>query len=158
MKLTNNWEQEIKEYFSIQYIEPQDAPNDALWCSRCSADKSNNKKGTPRELYLGQVTQRFCQWAESQGRHYGILSDEYGIVMNDEVVESYDTHPGDLTNQDKTRLGSTIAEKVQGREFRKIVFYNTSPFMSRPYFEMLAASGLEVYYVTRLPQEGLMLF
>jgi len=158
MKLTSNWRQEIEEYFSIQYIEPYDAPNDALWCTRCSADKSNKIRGKPIEIYTGQVTQRFCSWAETRRQTYGVLSDKLGIVMNDEIFETYDTHPGELTEGDKIRLGEIIGKKVREREFNKIIFYNTSPLMSRPYFEMLAASELEVYYITKLPQEGMVLF
>ena len=45
-----------------------------------------------------------------------------------------------------------IGRQARRRGFSTLCFYNNSPMMSRPYFEVLSHSGLSVIYHTRLPE------
>jgi len=159
MKLTSNWKQEIKDYFGISYTDPQDAPGDALWVTRCSKTKlCQLGKSIPKYFYVSVQNLRFYASMESYGQHYGILSDKYGIHFDDEELEFYDIHPSELTAADKQKLGEIIRKKCLERGWTKLIFWNSSPIMSKPYFEILAASKLEIYYTTQLSDIAARLF
>ena len=146
MKLTKNWREEIFNEYGIVTGIPQDT-NNTLWVTRCSKTKSVNG-GIPRELYVSKLNLRFYDYVESHNYKYGVLSDKYGLHLQDESLEYYNTHPSQLSNDDKIELGKMIAQKANGKT---LVFYNTSPIQSIPYFEMLSHSGLTVYFTTKLP-------
>lgn len=82
---------------------------------------------------------------------YAILSDFYGLHFAEDWQASYDTHPSALDAQQKQALGREIGALARARGFNVIIFYNNSPVMSRPYFEMLSQSGLDICFATRLP-------
>jgi hypothetical protein len=50
----------------------------------------------------------------------------------------------------KKMLGKEIQKKAELRGYNKIIFYNNSPLMSKPYFEMLSQSGLKIFFTTKL--------
>lgn len=150
--LTANWKRQIRSRWGIKLWRQEKVPAQrVLWVTRCSKIKNARKHGTPKNLYGSPVNQRFYQWAEYRNLRYGILSDKYGLHLDNESLEWYDIHPSQLSEDNKTRLGKEIAKKSKLLKKRIIVFYNPSPLRSVPYFEMLAESGLEIYYTTRLP-------
>lgn len=75
---------------------------------------------------------------------------QYGLCFDDEVIELYDTHPSQLHEKDKINLGKMIKQKCIERGYNKIIFYNSSPLLSVPYFQMLYFSGIEFFYITNL--------
>lgn len=152
MRLTKNWKHEIKQLFNVDYVENYKSilGSDVIFATRCSKIKSDKQSCLPKDYYMGEQNIRFFDECESNDISYAILSDYYGIVFYDEIINSYDLHPKDLTIENKKELGKTIATKCRERGYTTIIFYNTSPFMSLPYFEMLSYSGLKVYYVTKL--------
>lgn len=145
-----SWQQEILDKWNVKYIDSlSKLPEGVLWTSRCSKTKKL-AGGLPKNLYVSSLNIKFYECMEKYGLRYAILSDLYGIHFDDEKLAYYDIHPSSLTAEEKERLGKIIGEKTKGRGYSKVVFYNSSPLMSRPYFEMLSHSGLEVYFVTRL--------
>jgi hypothetical protein len=88
------------------------------------------------------------------GLNHAIVSDLYGLHFPDVWKPVYDTPPGDLSVAERRSLGRNIGHQARRRGFSRLCFYNNSPIMSRPYFEVLSHSGLTVLYHTRLPEES----
>ena len=153
MRLTKNWKHEIKELFNIDYVENYKSilGSGVIFATRCSKTKgSGNDCKIPKEFYLSSLNLRFYDYCENNGITYGIISDLYGIHFQDEIINSYDSHPKSLTIENKKELGNIIATKCRERKYTTIIFFSQGPDMNRPYFEMLSYSGLKVYYVTKL--------
>jgi hypothetical protein len=98
------------------------------------------------------VTRFFYSFATGQQVPFAVVSDRYGLHFSDERRARYDIHPSSLSDEERRRLGKLIGKQARARKFSTLVFYNNSPMMSWPYFDMLAASGLGVFYTTRLPE------
>ncbi len=148
----SDWRTEITRRYRILLLEELSRlPDTPLWTTRCCKIKGFVKQGLPRDLYRSPLNQRFYAWTEAHRLRYAILSDKYGLHLDTEVLPVYDLHPSFLTTRDKYRLGRTIRKQATGLGYRTLVFYNSSPILSKPYFELLAASGLKVFFVTRLP-------
>lgn len=103
------------------------------------------------ELYRAAIPQLFMATMARLQLPYAIVSDKYALHFSDVRLKSYDTHPSELSSADKVRLGREIGKLAPERGFDAILFYNNSPVMSRPYFEMLSHAGLPIYFSTRLP-------
>lgn len=148
-----NWKAEIKRLYGILCIDRDNwLPDNALWTTRCCRIKGSVKKGAPRDLYRSPLNLNFYAWAESRQLRYAILSDKYGLHLDTEILPTYDLHPSTLTAGDKFLLGQTIRDRAAKLGYPALIFYNSSPILSRPYFEILAASELTVFFLTRLPQ------
>ncbi len=151
MLLTSNWRIEIQERWGTQLLGHLDRPiRDVLWITRCSKTKNGVCCGMPKELYVSAVNKHFYRFVEERGVRYGVLSDKYGLHLDDERLPYYDVHPSQLTKQDRQRLGRLVRHKVLGQGFDQVVFYSPSPLMSIPYFEILHYSGLRTFYTTNL--------
>lgn len=150
MRLTREWHRQLQERWGIRTLTQDDeAPSGALWVSRCAATK-RIECGTPRVLYQSPLLDFFVRRVESANVRYAIISDLYGLHFDDESLAWYDLHPSSLSAARKRWLGQVIREKALCRGYCTILFYNGSPVRSVPYFEMLGASRLEVWYTTRL--------
>ena len=151
MVLTANWRNEIQERWGIHVLgEHSLLGSEALWVTRCSKTKNGVYCGTPKELYASSVNRYFYGHMEKRGWRYGVLSDKYGLHLDNEKLSCYDVHPSELSRQDRQRLGRLIRDKVLAQGFDRVIFYSPSPLMSIPYFEMLYYSGLNLFYATSL--------
>lgn len=147
------WRTQLADWWGIRTLDSFDLPlMRALWTTRCSKTKMVSH-GTPEQLYGSSSNQYFYKFAQRANVRFGIVSDKYGIHFDDEQLPYYDIHPGQLSQDDKQRLGAIVGEKVNARGYSEIVYYNASPLMSVPYFEILALSGLSILYTTRLPSD-----
>lgn len=148
-----NWSDSIKKYYNIEYLDNLNSIYDkknSLFITGCSAKKSGKSKGTPSEMYWGTKNLNFYKKMDQYKLDYGICSDYLAIVFKDEEFENYDVHPSDINDQIKQELGLKIKEKVSKKKIKKLLFYNSSPLQSRPYFEMLYYSGIKSYFFTKL--------
>lgn len=160
-ELYNNWKGFIYNKFGIITINNSDSKliknflcnKKVVFTSRCSKTKGNiNDRCVPKEFYLSNLlVDKFYPFCERFNIPYGIISDKYGILFMDEKLLFYDIHPSSLSIQDKKILGGIIKKKCFEKGYDTIVFYNTSPLMSFPYFEILYYSGLNIFYITKLP-------
>jgi hypothetical protein len=98
------------------------------------------------------LTLGFFDFVRRAGLRFAVLSDLYGLHLDHEAFAPYDVHPSTLDIGQKKRLGAIVGTKARSEGFAAVVFYNSSPLRSVPYFEILSHSGLEVYYTTRLPE------
>ena len=147
-----NWESSILDIYNIEYIKnPEDIPDNVLWSSRCSRTKTGKDNALPNEFYVSAINLGFYKYCEKNGFRYGILSDLYGVHFDDERLDFYDIHPTALTMERKKELGIIIRNKCRKRNYSKIIYYNSGPIMSKPYFDMLYYSGLKAYFITKLP-------
>ena len=121
----------------------------SIWTTRCSKTKPV-KAGVPEQLYRSASNEFFYRFVRRNNFRFGIISDKYGIHMDIERLRYYDVHPGQLSRDAKELLGQLVKKKVEAAGFERIVFYNASPLMSTPYFEILSYCELPVYYTTRL--------
>jgi hypothetical protein len=144
------WREEILKYWGVTHvsIDTIDTSNH-IWTSRCARTKLV-RKGKPRELYRSDLLDEFYRFVESKRVRYGIVSDAYGLHMDEEVLPYYDVHPSALSASDKRKLGEAVGCKAALAGFRSLVFFAHSPLMSRPYFEILACSELQILFVTTL--------
>ncbi len=148
------WRQELSRRWGIVPLdEPPPPRRDCFWVSRCSKIKAGRETGTPEELYQSNVNRYFFAFVRRHGLRHGILSDLYGLHLDCERLKTYDVHPSQLTAEHKFELGRLVGEKVRSAGFGTLVFYNNSPIRSRPYFEILAAADLRVFYTTRLRRD-----
>lgn len=147
-----NWKKTIKEFYDIEHVETLSDYNikDSIFLSRCSSKKSGRSRGTPAQMYWGSVNRKFYSMMEQFNLFYGICSDKLGVVFSDEEFDNYDVHPADITDQDKRNLGKIIAKKLKEKGFTGAFFFNTSPLLSRPYFEMLYYSQIPIKYFSDL--------
>jgi len=154
--LPNNstWKEHLAPNYGIQLIEVvEDIPDqlkgdNVLWSSRCSRTKTGLDQALPKDFYVSAINLKFYEMMHRNNLRYGILSDKYGIHMDDEFLDYYDIHPSELTGERKRELGLMIGEKVRNYGYEELIFYNTSPLQSRPYFEMLWWSELKVHFIS----------
>jgi len=152
MNLTKNWKKEIKEVWGIEFLaDPEKAPSDVLWTTRCSKTK-NCDGGLPQDFYVSPLNRLFYAFAREHGKRYAVISDKYGLHFDCERLPYYDVHPSNLSEKQKKLLGKKIRGKALAQGFNTIIFYNNSPLRSAPYFEILSKTGLAVLFVTRLLQ------
>lgn len=144
------WQDEIRRRWGIRHV-PLEAIADEghLWTSRCARTKRVTE-GRPRDLYSSDLLDEFYAFVELKGLRYAIVSDRYGLHMDDEVMDYYDVHPSSLSASDKRELGMLAGRKAADAGYGSVVFFAHSPLMSLPYFEILGHSQLDVFYVTSL--------
>lgn len=144
------WQDEIRRRWGIRHVPVETIVLDRhLWTSRCARTK-RVPEGRPRDLYSSNLLDEFYGFAELKRLRYAIVSDRYGLHMDDEVLGYYDVHPSELSASDKRELGALVGRKAADAGYGSVVFFARSPLMSKPYFEILGNSKLDVLYVTTL--------
>jgi Family of unknown function (DUF6884) len=144
------WQDEIRRRWGIRHVLVEATATERhLWTSRCAGTK-RVREGRPRDLYRSDLLDEFYAFVELNRLWYAIVSDRYGLHMDDEVLGYYDVHPSSLSASDKRELGVLAGRKAADAGFGSVVFFAHSPLMSKPYFEILGHSKLDVLYVTTL--------
>jgi hypothetical protein len=148
--MKRSWRADILQQWGIKQTSVTSLDkHDHLWTSRCSRTKEI-RAGTPRELYQSELLREFYNFVHFFRLRYAIVSDLHGLHLDDETLPYYDIHPSTLSQSEKRNLGSIVGRKAMATGYRSLVFFAHSPLMSRPYFEILGSSGLEVLFVTTL--------
>jgi hypothetical protein len=148
--MKQSWREDILRRWGIRYtsVESLDV-HEHLWTSRCSRTK-NVSAGKPRDLYQSDLLEEFYSFAQLNRIRYAIVSDLHGLHLDDEVLAYYDVHPSTLSQSEKRNLGAIVGKKAMAAGYRSLVFFAHSPLMSKPYFEILGGSKLEVLFITTL--------
>lgn len=149
-----NWREEIARYGIVtldtaEQIKEAMGKYSLLVCSRCSKTKTK-KTGIPKEFYVSKPNLQFYRWCEVHHLRYGILSDQYGVHMEDEVKEYYDIHPSTLSESQFRELAAKIRKRTLEQGCHGFLYFNSSPIMSSPYFYMMQLTGLKIFYITKL--------
>jgi hypothetical protein len=148
------WKENLERDYNIHHIAVDVlakllTDRKVLWTTRCCKTKYR-KSGRPTELYNSYITRYFYRFAIDKDLPYAIISDKYGLHFSDETLPYYNIHPSALSLEEKLLLCKDIYKKAKSRGFNKLVFYNNSPLMSKPYLEMLSEARLKVFFTTRL--------
>lgn len=145
--------QELFEQLKLNYIKNyvELDKQSTLFITRCCAVKSSLLCGTMESIYISSINQNFYKMCKYKGLKYATLSDKYGIVYPQDLIDNYDLHPSKLTDLDKENLVRKIKQQL-GQEIKNIVFYNTSPLMSLFYLKIITSLGenYNYYYVSDL--------
>lgn len=157
MNTPTNWESHIFQEYNIEMIKSVESlqgifeENQVLFTTRCSKTKIK-ESGVfyPHQLYTNRENIQFYSVMNKNNFNFGIISDLHGLVFSDEMISPYDKHPSELSPEDYINLGGTINDKMSSRNYDTLIFYNSSPKLSTPYFKILKQSKLKVYYITKL--------
>lgn len=141
--------------FSIKYdvtvIEyMKEAPEDAIWITRCSREKSTLEQGTAQQIYSGKWNQLFYTTAQERKKRFGTISDYYGLVLETDTILNYNLPPSALGTVKKKILGERIREQCIKNNIPSLCFWYASPIMSVPYMEILKYTRLPVFYARKL--------
>ena len=148
--MKQGWRDDILRRWGIRHVLVESLDiHDYLWTSRCARTKRLSG-GKPQDLYQSNLLEEFYRFTHLNGLRYAIVSDLYGLHMDDEILGYYDVHPSTLSSSQKKSLGAIVKSKTKAAGYRSIVFFAHSPLMSRPYFEILAGSQLDAVFVSTL--------
>ncbi len=148
--MKQSWREDILRCWGIRHVPIGSIDiHNYLWTSRCARTKKVSA-GTPRNLYQSDLLEEFYSFVQLNNVRYAIVSDHYGLHMDDEILSYYDVHPSTLSLLEKRNLGAIVSRKATAAGYRSLVFFAHSPLMSRPYFDILKSSQLEVLFVTTL--------
>lgn len=120
-----------------------------LFVTRCCGVKAKIKRGCAKDLYISSINQNFYKVMEDNGYNYATISDFYGLVYPQQVIDNYNLHPSELTEEQKIKLVDTVKSQLQGK-YDRIIFYNTSPLMSVFYLRILRKTVPELYFMSKL--------
>jgi hypothetical protein len=149
-----DWREKLAEA-GIIYLETAEGVKAAmaryklLATSRCSKTKTK-QTGVPKEFYVSSQNMAFYNWCERHKLRYGILSDEYGIHMDNEVREYYDIHPSKVSDEGFKKLAGLARAQLDRLGYQGVIYFNSSPIMSVPYFYLMQLTGTKVFYITKL--------
>lgn len=120
-----------------------------LFLVRCCGVKSKIEKGLSKDIYISNINQNFYKQMENNNYDYATISDKYGIVYPNDLIENYDLHPSKLTEQEKLNLVNKIKDQLRDK-YDTLIFYNFSPLMSIFYLKILKQTGLKIYFISKL--------
>lgn len=155
ISLTSNWKKEL-EQAGITYLPDSAFPWNLLEgktflpVTSCSRTKGGIDSGVPKEFYISKRNLAFYSWCEYHHLPYGILSDKYGLHYYTEKRDWYDIHPSELGDNEFRVLGEKVKQSMKKYKLKGLVFCNSSPYMSIPYFKIMKFSGAETIFVTKL--------
>lgn len=118
-----------------------------LLLGTCSKTKRPVQQGTPVQLYGSWQVELLDRVCRKNGLRYGVLSDEYGVVMDRETVVNYDTPPDAVTEDGFKRLGEVLATKMEVAGFSRLCLFTVNPKRTVPYCKIILGSGLPFTWV-----------
>lgn len=155
-----NWAEQYKEGYDITALTVGDkfpVGDNVVYCTSCSAEKTDALLGTPMDIYGSKITQSFMKTMESYGMPYAILSGEKGFIKHDEIIETYDSGSTTLIKYEEEYKMDAInlAEQLKKNGWDTVVFCYGSPLRAesfqRPLVyarEMFPELNLKLYYTT----------
>lgn len=109
--------------------------DDTLYVTYCCAEKCKEPKAKVRDLYLSIRCKTFFKNIE--GYDAGIISEKYGLVFLDQVLDNYDFGPKDLTEQIKEELKETLRKQIKDHNKSNLVLFG-APLMSMGFMNLLS--------------------
>lgn len=113
-----------------------------IYVTYCSRTKTDVKRGYPVEIYSGQRIKTFFNKFRSPR---AILSHKHGIVLEDEIVDSYNSKKFENIKQLAKKL-----KRVVGNRF--VVFYSPRKLTEKEWIDFLDLSEVS-YCVMRSYKE-----
>lgn len=150
------WKEDYLNVYGVEHISKNsDLPygDNVIYCTSCSGNKDGEVEfGTPKQIYASKLNQAFYNHLESVGMRHGTLSGHLGLIMDDQVFQTYDDGgTSDIEYEEEYMLyAELIKRNCQQHGFDTIVFCYSSPLMSEPFIRRLSYTGLKIYYVTKI--------
>lgn len=113
---------------------------DVLFITQCCAKKNPSiVKGTSQDIYIGNRNQKFYRvLSQKSDVSYCTLSDKYGLISSNQIIETYEVAPTDLKSEDIENLKILIKSQLNKYpNVRTIVYYSCSPMMCLFYLKLL---------------------
>lgn len=124
--------------------------NTSLFITHCCADKNKElEQGTAEQLYIGNRNKRFYSYVKLHNYRYCTVSDKYGIITPEQIIETYNVAPSDLTEEDIVNLKLKIQSQFPNN-VDSIFYYGASPSMTEFYLKLF--KNVEVqnkYFITK---------
>lgn len=133
-----NLKEHIKETTSFDYITTAiDVDlNNSLFVTHCCANKNPLlTKGKAEDIYIGNRNKIFYNAVKARKVNYCTLSDKYGLIFPNDILETYNVAPTDLTSEELTALKEKVKMQLP-KEIKHIIYYSTSPKMAMFYLKM----------------------
>lgn len=111
-----------------------------LYLTYCSEKKFPQKKAIPKYLYDSRRIASFIRRCEAVHARYALLSGKYGVVFDDEVVESYNQFLGKVSPDEYKTLVETTRKKLRGST---LFFYEPNPHRAKSYHRLLVDARLK---------------
>lgn len=155
MKDKLDFKSKIKEISGFDYLN--DFQNEkitldldsTLFITHCCADKNPLlSKGKAEQLYIGTRNKIFYAKVKEKKVRYCTLSDKYGLIFPDEIIETYNVAPTDLSESDLIALKEKIKNQIP-KDIKCIVYYGMSPNMTQFYLKMFKDIELDKKFITR---------
>lgn len=141
----------IKEISGFDYIDKPVHLNldECIFITHCCRDKNPLlSKGTAEQLYIGNRNKLFYANITTKKVKYCTLSDKYGLVFPEQIIETYDTAPTDLSEDELKALKEKIKGQIP-KEVNTIVYYCSSPIMVQFYLRMFKDIDLKKIFITK---------
>ena len=144
-------QEKIKKESGFDYLDkPIKLDLDScLFVTHCCADKNPLlQKGLAEQLYIGNRNKTFYYWVKSKKVKYCTFSDKYGLIKPDQIIETYNVAPTDLSPSDIEEMRKRVKEQIP-EGIKTIVYYGLSPRMTEFYLKMFKDVDLEKIFITR---------
>lgn len=154
------WKDQYKEGYDITGLVAGDefpVGDNVIYCTSCSAEKTDALLGTPIEIYASKITQSFMKTMEELKMPYAILSGEKGFIKHDEIIETYDSGSTTLIKYEEEYKMDAInlANQLKENGWDTVVFCYGSPLRAESFQRPLAYArdmfpelNLKLYYTT----------
>lgn len=113
-----------------------------LLLGTCSRIKHPVKRGTPVQLYASWQVALLDRVCRANGLRYGVLSDEYGVVMDGQSVENYTTPPEAVSPEGFVALGLRVKKALAALGVTRVCLFTANPKRTVPYCKILRLSGV----------------
>ncbi len=109
--------------------------NNTLYVTYCCAEKCKEAKAKVKDLYLSIRCKTFFK--NIQGYDAGIVSEKYGLVFLDQVLDNYNFGPKDLTPEIKEELKEKLRIQIKAHGKDNLVLFG-APLMSMGFMNLLS--------------------
>lgn len=151
MKNKIDFKEKIMEVSGFDYLDKGITVDlkTTLFITHCCANKNPLlSKGKAEELYIGTRNKIFYGQVKNRNIRYCTLSDKCGLIFPDDIIETYNVAPTDLSESDLIALKEKIKEQIP-KDIKTIVYYGISPNMTQFYLKMFKDIELEKKFITR---------
>ena len=154
-----NKEQAYKKLASFQFIRIFELPSlknlirGVIFLTGCSKLKSDLAKGISKEIYVSKKNQSLYSFCEKNNLKYGTLSDKYGLVKANQIIQNYELAPENITREQKEYLKIQIEKQLAEEKIDTIYFFGPRLLQSFTYLYLLKDYPAKKFLITTLKKK-----
>jgi len=111
-----------------------------LYLTYCSEKKFPVKRAIPKNLYDSRRIASFIKRCEAAQARYALLSGKYGVVFDNDVIETYNQFLGDASPEEYKTLVEATRKRL--RDYT-LFFYEPNPHRAKSYHRLLVDAKLK---------------